>query len=306
MPSPTVTAIVPTFNRGRRLRAAVDSVLTQVFEDFELLIVDDASDDSDRPDPSDFKDDRVRVIQRETNGGVAAAQNTGLQHAEGRFVAFLHSDDTWEPHKLTAQVDAMGSAPGALAIESATIRVTDAGTRTVGPRLRGAGLDEFLARTVRNVHISGFLFRRQALVDVGGFDERLRSYEDFDMLLRLLRTGKIVFSDDPVAILDQRGADRLGESPWMARARGTLLDLYDAELIDRFGRLPDHWRDWAVQLAVAALEIGEGAEARVQLRRARAGRPIEALKRSPMWVASYLGEGVGSSVAARTRKAWTR
>jgi glycosyltransferase involved in cell wall biosynthesis len=306
MSKPTVTAVLPTFNRGPRLGVAVGSVLAQTFEDFELLIIDDASDESDRPDPSEFTDQRVRVIQRDTNGGVAAAQNTGLQAARGDLVAFLHSDDTWEPGKLAIQVDAMRSAPDALAIESATIRISDGGTKTVGPRLNGATFDQFFSRTVRNVHIAGFMFRREALIDVGGFDERLRSYEDFDVLLRLLRAGTFVFSEDPVATLDQRGEDRLGESPWMAKARCTLLELYDTELIGRYGGLPDNWRDWSVQLAVEALENGDGAEARVHLRRVGRGRRVEWVKRSPLWAASYLGDAAGASIAQVTRRAWSR
>lgn len=304
MSKPVVTAVLPTFNRGHRLATAVDSVLAQTFQDFELLIVDDASDKCDRTDPGDFTDHRVRVIQREENGGVAAAQNTGLRAAGGDFVAFLHSDDTWQPDKLAVQVEALRSTPEALAIESATIRIRDRDTRTLGPRLEGAALDDFFARTVRNVHIAGFLFRRQALQRVGGFDERLRSYEDFDLILRLLRTGAFTFSHHPVATLDQRGGDRLGESPWMARARRTLLDLYGAELVERFGRLPDHWRDWAVQGAVAALEMGDGSEARAQLRRARSGRPIEAVKRAPLWAASHLGRTAGMQAAKSVRRSW--
>ena len=178
-----ITAVLPTFNRSPSLRAAVDSVLNQTMADLELIIVDDLSDDGAGPDPESFDDPRARVLRREVNGGVAAAQNTGLRAASGEFVAFIHSDDHWLPTKLEHQLGALaGSDRDCAGVESATRRVRAGDSGEVGPGLAGRTHEDLLARRVKNLHISGFLFRRESLLSVGGFDEGLRAYEDLDVL----------------------------------------------------------------------------------------------------------------------------
>ena len=149
-------AVLSTSTAGH-LGAAVDSVLTQTMAELELIIVNDASDIETRPDPGSFGDPRVRVLRRDVNGGVAAAQNTGLRAASGEFVAFIHSDDQWLPAKLERQLDVLeGADPDCVGVESATRRV-HAGSSVVWPRLAGRTHEDLLARRVKNLHLSGFL-----------------------------------------------------------------------------------------------------------------------------------------------------
>lgn len=301
---PLVSVVIPSYNRGSRVVDAIASANAQSLADLEVILVDDASESTQRPDPDSLQGSRIRIVQRDANGGVAAAQNSGLAAARGEFIAFLHSDDTWEPTKLAHQVDALAASPKAVAVESATIRLTDDGDVPMPPALRNATEDQFFAREIRNLHISGFLFRRATLDRLGGFDERLRSYEDFELLVRVLRHGGVVTTDDVVARVDQRSGDRLAESPWMPRARQTLLDIYADELIGRFGRLPDGWRDWAVQLAAGSLVAGERRRARTLVRLSTRGRRSELVKRSPLLVASYLGPRAASRIGARFERSW--
>jgi hypothetical protein len=136
------------------------------------------------------------------------------------------------------------------------------------------------------------MFRTDIVKSLGGFDETLRSYEDFDLLLRLTRTGWPIFSNQVVSTIDQRGADRLGYSPWMTLARTRLLDKYEPELVSTYGRLPDGWCDWAAQLAVQELQVGDARAARKQLARVRQARPSQTPKLVPLWLASYGGQRV--------------
>lgn len=302
--TPTVSIIIPTYNRSAKLIEAVESVLHQDHDSLEIIVVDDASEVPEAIDG--INDDRVRLVHRATNGGVAAAQNTGLKEARGDFVAFVHSDDQLLPGSISSRLDAFSSHPRALGVEAPTMRLTAAGPRQAGPLLQTASFEQVLRREVRDYHISGFLFRRHVLEEAGGFDERLRSYEDFELILRLRRSGEFCFVDLPACEIDQRPGDRLAESPWMPRGRSTLLDLYEEELIERFGRLPDHWRHWSIQLAVDAAANGDGAAARAELRRGCRHNTVESLRRTPLWAATHLGSASSRWAAAKTRKRWSR
>jgi glycosyltransferase involved in cell wall biosynthesis len=90
---PLVTVIIPTYNRARLLGRAIDSVLAQIFTDFELIIVDDGSVDNTRQLVLGYADQRIRYLRHERNQGANAARNTGVRAATGKYVAFLDSDD---------------------------------------------------------------------------------------------------------------------------------------------------------------------------------------------------------------------
>lgn len=114
--APSVSVITPAFNASPFIAEAVRSVLAQTFGDLEMLVVDDCSKDDTVDIVSSFAsaDARVRVIRREENGGPAAARNTALEQAAGRYVAFLDSDDLWLSGKLEAQLRFMRDRDAAL------------------------------------------------------------------------------------------------------------------------------------------------------------------------------------------------
>jgi glycosyltransferase involved in cell wall biosynthesis len=100
--NPSVSVVIPTYNRARTIERAIDSVLAQTFQDFEVIVVDDGSQDETKGVLSRFGD-RIRLIIQE-NRGVSAARNTGIQAAHGKWIAFLDSDDEWHPAKLEKQM----------------------------------------------------------------------------------------------------------------------------------------------------------------------------------------------------------
>lgn len=104
-----VSIITPAYNASRFLSDTIASVQAQTFTDWEMIIVDDCSEDNTYELACSFaeKDKRVKVIRREKNGGVAAARNTALDAATGDFIAFLDSDDLWMPNKLEKQISFM-------------------------------------------------------------------------------------------------------------------------------------------------------------------------------------------------------
>jgi glycosyltransferase involved in cell wall biosynthesis len=181
MNSPLFSVIVPTFNRGRFVSEAIASVLTQTVTDLECVVVDDAS-----PDPTrlpDALDPRVRLVRREVNGGPAAARNTGLAEARGRYVAFLDDDDLFTPDRLELALEGLQRAPVATCWTAFAGR---AGHRTSGRRLEGNVADVILDEDVP--HLGAVAVAREAAL---GFDESLDNLEDVDWWLRTVRLDPV-------------------------------------------------------------------------------------------------------------------
>ncbi|MBW2252437.1 MAG: glycosyltransferase family 2 protein, partial [Deltaproteobacteria bacterium] len=129
---PLVTVIIPTYNRGWILKEAIDSVLSQDFEDFELIVVDDGSTDN----TCDILDGYARdiIVLRQDNRGVSAARNAGIAFASGHFIAFLDSDDLWLPGKLSMQIDFFDSNPDALICQTEELWIRNG--KRVNPKKR--------------------------------------------------------------------------------------------------------------------------------------------------------------------------
>lgn len=184
--TPRVTVLLAVYNGGAYLREAVESVLGQTYEDFELLLVDDGSTDGAvEALPSD---PRVRVVRNERNIGQIPSLNRGLREARGEYVARLDHDDVSLPRRLELQVELLERLPDvALAATWADIVDTDGRIWTrVQPRIESFA--DFAAQVVTGrVHLvhPSLMVRRDVVVDLGGFDESLNAAEDQDLYRRL-------------------------------------------------------------------------------------------------------------------------
>jgi len=107
-----ISVIIPTFNRADFLRKAIESVLSQTYRGFELIVIDDGSTDNTYEIVSEFKNNIVYIKQK--NIGAASARNTGIKRAKNKFLAFLDSDDCWDKEKLAIQIDEMQKNPSYL------------------------------------------------------------------------------------------------------------------------------------------------------------------------------------------------
>src|SRR6185295_12532492 len=138
---PRVSVLIPTRNRAGLLRATIASVLAQTFQDFEIVIIDDASDDDTPSVIAGLADARIRYFRYAENLGEAASRNAGLAHAGGDYIAFLDDDDTWLPDKVAAQVEILDRSPRRIvAVDTAYDRVdirTGATLSTVRAEKRG-------------------------------------------------------------------------------------------------------------------------------------------------------------------------
>jgi glycosyltransferase involved in cell wall biosynthesis len=180
---PAVTVVAPCFNSGRFLPGLMASLERQTFRDFEIVIVDDGSDDEATECELAAIDGRARVI-RQDNRGPSAARNTGIAHARADIVAILDCDDTIEPAYLAETVPLLQAAPPDVAMVFTHMR-TAGGQATVGRRYFNR-FDLLFTNTVS----VGLVLRKQCWRAVGGYDESMREgYEDWDFTLRLAEAG---------------------------------------------------------------------------------------------------------------------
>lgn len=102
-----VSIIMPCFNSASFIQESINSVLSQTYHNFELIIIDDASKDNSLDIIKSFNDERIKIIELETNQGAGLSRNKGIEVAQGRFIAFLDSDDLWHKDKLSLQINFM-------------------------------------------------------------------------------------------------------------------------------------------------------------------------------------------------------
>lgn len=186
---PRVSVIIPVYNGDRFIDQAIQSIVSQTYNDYELLVVDDGSTDSTRHLLHQWGD-RLRYIYQ-TNQGVAVARNHGLQLAQGELVAFLDADDWFLPDKLAAQVAMFDQQPQLGLVHSGWHRVNAEGDRLLDVRPWQLVPDLTLESWLhwKPVLPSAMMFRREWLMKADGFDPRFPPAEDTDLVLRLALMG---------------------------------------------------------------------------------------------------------------------
>ena len=191
--TPAVSVVIPAYNAAAHVREAVASVFAQTFQDFELIVVNDGSPDTPELERALAPYAERLVYLKRENGGPSAARNAGVRRARGRFVAFLDSDDAWEPGYLAEQLAAFEEDPSLDLVYADALIVGD--TVLAGQTFmqqspsRGAVTAEALLREDCTVLTSCVVARRQSLIDAGLFDERFRRSEDFDLWVRMAHGG---------------------------------------------------------------------------------------------------------------------
>ncbi len=181
--APLISIITPTFNTPNEwLQAAIESVRAQVYENWELILIDDASTKSPAFDRLTTGDPRIRVLRRESSGGISAASNDGLKLATGEFIGILDHDDTLEPDALFRAVELLQTHRDADLIYSDEDKITDAGLDA--PFLKPDwSPDLFLSYN----YICHFTIVRRALLEqVGGFRSEFDGSQDYDLFLRIV------------------------------------------------------------------------------------------------------------------------
>lgn len=195
MSNPTVSVILPVYNGENYLGFAIESVLGQTFQDFELLVMDDGSTDSTPEIARGYGDARVRHVPQQ-NTGAAGAFNHGLRLAAGRYVSWLSHDDVYHPAKLEMQVETLSRLGGPAVCYTDIQMIDTRGEVTVEHRLPEYGRGEALRHVVTGGPVCSacysLMYDRRCVEEVGPYSTELRRTEDVDMLARLVRRFPLV------------------------------------------------------------------------------------------------------------------
>jgi glycosyltransferase involved in cell wall biosynthesis len=226
---PTVSIVLPTFNRLQFLRECVDSVFAQTFEDWELIIADDGSDAETLTYLTNLGlMPRVRLLRLTHSGNPSKVRNAALREARGQYVAFLDSDDLWMPEKLRVQVDAHQACPERRWSYTALKRIDAAGE----PMRDGLGtgwvshhgaIFEQLLTIEAAVATPSVMVERQLLEQVSGFDEQQAYFEDYELWLRLSLVSEVILVDTPLIKVRNHGQHYSADRVSVYQARFRLL-----------------------------------------------------------------------------------
>ena len=183
---PLISVVIPVYNGEKTIAETIESVLNQSFSDFELIVINDGSQDSTLDILASIQDPRIKIFSY-PNAGLSASRNRGISQASGEFIAFLDADDLWTPDKLEAQLTALQENPNAAVAYSWTDFIDETGQFLADGSHRTANGDVYADLLLFNVLQNGSnpLIRMQALINIGNFDESLLASEDWDMYLRL-------------------------------------------------------------------------------------------------------------------------
>jgi len=199
---PKVSVIIPTLNRSSTILAAIYSVLGQSYKNLEVIVVDDGSVDDTEQRVCSISDTRLKYLKYAESRGAPTARNSGIRACSAEIVAFCDSDDIWHPEKLNRMYDVLYQESRLVGACSSSI-CFDGGSVTWVPDflcdeigyLRKAELFE------RNfVSTSTLIVSKSALNNVGGFDEDLPRFQDWDLVLRLLSVGSIAIVREPLVV----------------------------------------------------------------------------------------------------------
>jgi glycosyltransferase involved in cell wall biosynthesis len=199
MRRPLVSVIIPTYNREKYVVRAIDSVLSQAFKDYEIIVVNDGSTDKTKENLKRYGN-QIKYIYQD-NTGVSAARNTGIKYSSGKWLAFLDSDDEWNPEYLSKQIEKTGEIPG-ICMQTTNCLFIGLNGQTRSyfeingslPEFKGENylyLEEPFRFVVKHGpwQIGSTIILAEAITRAGLFDTSLKLTEDYDLMARVALQG---------------------------------------------------------------------------------------------------------------------
>lgn len=196
-----ISVVIPTYNRAGYITNALESVLSQTYQNFEILIVDDGSTDDTKEVILSLDNPKIRYIYQE-NAGASAARNTGIKNAKGEFIAFLDSDDTWYPEKLEKQLEVFRNNENVDIVYSAMewIQVRT-GKKDLNRYKNYKTREDFVKFLLCYMLPIGscIIFKKSVFDKAGIYDETLNVAEDWDLCLRFAPLFNFYYHDEVLA-----------------------------------------------------------------------------------------------------------
>ncbi len=232
--APHISVIIPTYNRAGFLAECLASVAAQTAADFELIVIDDGSTDETESLCQQASIDYHYIYQE--NSGVSAARNLGIQSSHAEWLAFLDSDDLWEPTKLARQLEFIQNYPETRILQSEEIWIRNGkrvNPRDIHAKPSGWVFEEMIP--LCRVSPSAVMIHRDVFERVGLFDEALPACEDYDLWLRIALHYPIECLREPLVIKRGGHEDQLSKQWGLDRYRIQALEkiLQEPKLTDK-------------------------------------------------------------------------
>lgn len=208
--TPIVSVIITAWNRAGTVERAIDSVLQQTFQDFEIVLVDDASTDNIADVVARKQWPKLRFVQNRINRGIGGAKNAGIEAARGRYIAFLDSDDLWLPRKLEVQLAALQARQGEVPLSFSAFYIERGNGIRVAriPQRYGSWLEASLLGEMFALG-STLIADRVCFEKVGLLDESIRRMEDRDWIMRYFdHWNDLEMVEEPLALIFNSGWPR--------------------------------------------------------------------------------------------------
>lgn len=265
---PMISVIIPTYNRMKTLPRAIKSVLNQTYQNIELIIVDDGSTDGTEEYIAGLQDSRITYVKNEKNLGPSATRNKGAQIAKGEYIAFQDSDDDWKIDKLEKQMKVMQDENKPVKMVYCEIAMYDSNgkfyllipSKKVELQKKEGDLFSYLLLNAL-ISTQTMLIERKAFLELGGFNEQLQSYEDWEFSLRFAERHQIGFVEEDLAqvhyssnSVNQRYPERIRTQMYMMqemisqlRERGMLRAKleeiqYEASSLNCYSTFVKEWK----------------------------------------------------------------
>lgn len=203
-----ISVVIPLYNKALSIQNTLDSVLSQTYTNFEIIVVDDGSTDESVKRVLEIKDTRIRLIQKE-NGGVSSARNEGILEAKGKYIAFLDGDDLWHPMYLETLHQLIRDYPECSIHGIGCAKIVNQEIPSVNNEASNC------YRGIADWDYSKMFFTgsstcalREKLIEIGLFDTRMKYGEDMDMWFRLMLNGGGACDGRPLAYYRQDAENR--------------------------------------------------------------------------------------------------
>ena len=278
--APTITVVMPLYNKMREVSRAIDSVLAQTFGDFELVVVDDGSTDGGSQLIESYTDPRIRMI-RQTNAGVSAARNRGIAEARTELVAFLDADDEWAPMFLETIVNLREKYPTSRVFatsyafcyqeQHARQAILKAQFPPNGHNGILSNYFKVAAHSDPPICSSAVAVSKEAIASVGGFPSKIIAGEDLLTWARLAARYDIAYSK--IALAKFWAPAKMGDRPTRIPQQPDMVAEGLNELLEvaphvHINGLREYIAVWHRMRAIVYLKLNRGSDARQEIRRA--------------------------------------
>lgn len=199
--NPKVSVVVPTYNRAHLISRAIQSVLNQTYQDLEIIVVDDCSEDNTEEIIKNFKDNRLRCIRHHKNKGASAARNTGIKASRGEYIAFQDSDDEWFPDKLEQQINIINISPPEVGVVYCGFYKIEGDKKTYFPSDRYTQKEGTIHNELLKGNFIGtpsVLIKKECFEKTKYFDENIPALEDWELWIEVSKYYKFKYLNKPL------------------------------------------------------------------------------------------------------------